>query len=190
MIIFGDSLTSGENNNNRSFADYLGIEKYATSGTCLDDYSIYPVKGGCVHQIWGNSDVFLLEYGINDAASLVTGYIGIESVKISIAKVCDLLQGSDVYFLMLSESLKDLMAFSTRYARYLNTEYLKDLYDITAEDYLWCYSRFCELMQRKFKTLYLLPDGFKEYDRDGIHPTDKGHRLIAENIERQLKKAT
>ena len=192
MIVFGDSYTSGENNGNVSFADYLGIEKYGISGICLDDYSIYPVKGGLISQIdscKGVENYFskvLIEYGVNDAASLVTGYVSIETVKVAIAKVCDLLKNADVYFLMLSCDFGDLMKFSIKYAKYLNSEYMKDLCDVTAEDFLWCYSRVCELLQRKFKTLYMLPKGFNEFDVDGIHPTDKGYRIIAEKLKQQL----
>jgi len=191
VIIFGDSLTSGENNGNVSFADYLqdfGIEKYGISGNCLDDYSIYPVRGGLVSQI--NEfcrGKILIEYGINDAASLVTGYASIVDVKIAIAKVRDLLQDSEVYFLMLTQNYRDLMAFSKRYAKYLNEEYLKGLMEVSACDYLGCYLRICELMIDKFKTIYMLPDKFNEFDTDGIHPTDKGYQLIAENVKKQLK---
>jgi len=188
MIVFGDSYTSGENNGFVSFADYLGIEKHGISGTCLDDYSIYPVKDGLVSQINNCKGTVLIEYGVNDAASLVTGYTTIETVKVTIAKVCDLLKDADVYFLMLSSNLRDMMSFSTRYVNYLNNDYLKDLYDITADDFLWSYTRFCEMMQRKFKTLYMLPEGFNEYDTDGIHPTDKGYRLIADYLKQQMER--
>ena len=188
MIVFGDSLTSGENNGNISFADYLGIEKRGISGTCLDEYSIYPASGGLLSQLHDFSGTVLLEYGINDAASLVTGYVDIAKIKVSIAKVYDLVK--DAYFLMLSSDYADMKLFSTRYAKYLNSDYLKDLYGIEADDFLWCYVRFCEMMQRKFKTLYMLPEGFQEYDKDGIHPTDKGYRQIAENLKKQLEKAT
>ena len=189
MIVYGDSYTSGENNNFVSFADYLEIEKHGISGTCLDEYSIYPVfNSGLLSQLHEYSGTILLEYGVNDAASLVTGYVTIETVKVTIAKMCDLLKNADVYFLMLSADLKDMMLFSKNYAKYLNNEYLKDLYDITADDFLWCYTRFCEMMQRKFKTLYMLPEGFKEYDTDGIHPTDKGYRLIADYLKQQMER--
>lgn len=187
MIVFGDSLTSGENNGFVSFADYLGIEKRGISGSCLDEYSIYPVfNGGLLSQLHDFSDTVLLEYGINDAASLVTGYVEIAKIKVSIAKVYDLVK--DAYFLMLSSDYKDMQLFSTRYAKYLNSEYLKDLYDIEADDFLWCYLRFCELMQSKYKTLYLLPKGFREYDTDGIHPNDKGYRQIAVYLKQQMRK--
>ena len=187
MIVFGDSLTSGENNGNISFANYLGIEKYGISGNCLGDYSIYPVRGGLVSQI-GNycTGKVLVEYGINDAASLVTGYASIVDVKIAIAKAADLLQKADVCFLMLTESYRDLVGFSKRYAKYLNEEYLKGLFEISACDYLGCYLRVCELMIGKYKTIYMLPDKFNEFDTDGIHPNDKGYRLIADNIKAQL----
>ena len=186
MIVFGDSYTTGENNNNVSFADYLGIEKHGVSGSCLGNYSIYPVNGCFLTEQHDCNDTILIQYGINDAASLVTGYVTVETVKIAIAKTYDLLKDKDVYFLELTESFRDLVDFSRRYAEYLTQDYLKDLCEIKTYDFLKCYMLFCQLMRKKFKVLYLLPDKFKEYDTDSIHPTDKGYRIIAENIKKQL----
>lgn len=42
------------------------------------------------------------------------------------------------------------------------------------------------LLRKKFKVLYMLPDGFRDFDEDGIHPTDKGYRIIAKHLEAQL----
>lgn len=187
MIVYGDSYTSGENNGNISFADYLGIEKRGISGSCLDEYSIYPVfNGGLISQLNNTNDTILIEYGINDAASLATGYIGYDTICIAVAKICDMLKGKDIYFLMLTKNRDDMARFSVNYAQYLNEDYLKDIYTVTARHYWDCYNSFCYIMRKKFKTIYMLPDGFREYDTDNIHPTDKGYRLIADNIKKQL----
>lgn len=187
MIVFGDSLTSGENNGFVSFADYLGLEKRGISGSCLDEYSIYPVfNGGLLSKLHDFSGTVLLEYGINDAASLVTEYTSLATVVVSIAKVYDLVK--DAYFLMLTDNDEDLMKFSANYANYLNNEYLKDLDKVSADEFCYCYLRFCRLMRKKYKTLYLLPKGFQEYDTDNIHPNDKGYRQIADYLKQQMER--
>ena len=187
MIVFGDSLTSGENNGFVSFADYLGIEKRGISGSCLDEYSIYPVfNGGLLSQLHDFNGTVLLEYGINDAASLVTGYVSLATIMISVAKVYDIVK--DAYFLMLTDNDEDLIKLSENYAKYLNEEYLQGLDKISADEFFASYLRFSRLMQRKFKTLYLLPAGFNEFDTDMIHPNDKGYRLIAKHLEDQMKR--
>ena len=45
-LFFGDSLTSGENNDGKSFVEYIPhSEKVGVSGTTIGEYSIYPVDG-------------------------------------------------------------------------------------------------------------------------------------------------
>lgn len=186
MIVYGDSYTLGENNGFVSFADYLRIEKHGISGTCLDDYSIYPVKDGLISQISDCTGEVLIEYGVNDAASLATGYVSKETIKVAIAKVRDLTK--DAYFLALTKNTDDLMYFSAQYAKYLTYDYLKGLFKISAIEFYDSYQWLCEVMGRTFKTFYMLPEGFKEYDTDGIHPTDKGYRLIADNLKQQMER--
>ena len=189
MIIYGDSFTSGENNNNVSFADYLKQGKCGISGSCLDEYSIYPVKDGSFLASYQScKEIVLLEYGINDAASLVTGYATADVIKVSIAKVADLLKDTNAYFLALTKKQSDLKSFCIRYANYLNHDYLKGLYTISDTAYQTSYELFIALMQEKFKMLYMLPDDFQDFDEDGIHPTDKGYKIIAEYLKAQLLK--
>lgn len=187
MIVYGDSYTSGENNHNISFADYLGIKKRGVSGSCFDEYSIYPVANGSfVSTYQDTNEIVFLEYGINDAASLAVGYIGIDTVKVALAKTVDLLKGKKPVFLSLSNDEKVLAKFSKRYADYLNKEYLKGLYDISPRAFYAAYQRICWYVQGFSETVYMLPSGFKSFDVDGIHPNDKGYKDIADNIKKQF----
>lgn len=34
----------------------------------------------------------------------------------------------------------------------------------------------------------MLTDNFQEFDKDGIHPTDKGYKIIAEHLRKQLER--
>lgn len=187
MIIYGDSYTSGENNGNISFADYLDLKKCGVSGSCLGEYSIYPVQGGSFLSSYKKSGkAVLLEYGINDAASLAVGYVSMDTIKVSIAKTVDLLKDNDVYFLALTKNEDDLKAFCERYVDYLNLDYLGGLYTVSDTAFQDGYKSFVALTQKKFKTLYMLPDGFQDFDKDGIHPTNKGYKIIAEYLKSQL----
>lgn len=188
MIIYGDSYTSGENNGNISFADYLGIESKGVSGTCLDEYSIYPVHGESFVSLYQKHDgIVLLEYGINDAASLTAGYVADNVIRVAVAKTADLLKDNDAYFLALTEDPIDLDSFCARYTNYLRDDYLKGLYPaLYANTFRRHYEFFISLMRKKFKTLYMLPSGFKDFDEDGIHPTDKGYKIIAEYLKSQF----
>lgn len=186
MIAYGDSYTSGENNNGISFADYLGIQKQGVSGSCLGGYSIYPVEDSLLSTFRPTTDTVLLEYGINDAASLLVGFASMDTVKVSAAKAVDIMCGADVFFLALTEDEEVLKSFCQRYVKYLNEEYLKGFYTVTATDFQSCYERFCTVMRTAFPVKYMLPQGFKDFDTDGIHPTDKGYKAIADNLSRQL----
>lgn len=188
MIVYGDSYTSGEDNNGVSFADYLKVAKCGVSGSCLGEYSIYPVYNGSFVSLYQNCQkTVLLEYGVNDAASLVAKYVDMHKIKIAVAQAADLLQNNDVYFLALTRSQRDLKSFCDRYADYLNNEYLRDLCVVQSEDYQNSYENFVAVMQKKFKTLYMLPDGFQDFSADGIHPTNKGHKTIATYLQKQLR---
>lgn len=155
MIIYRDSYTSGENNGFVSFANYLNQKKRAISGSCIGDYSIYPVRcSSFLEKYKKTQDTVLLEYGINDSASLVARYVSKDVVNVSLAKARDLLKYNEVYFLALTRNENDLLSFCKRYTKYLNFEYLKGLYFISEKDYYESYKYFVN-QAKKYSKSYI-----------------------------------
>ena len=99
-LFFGDSYTSGENNNTVSWVNYIGMHddyvNNAISGTTMGDYSLYPVKDhDLLHQLYQQTeeikkaDRIVLAYGLNDIAAVATGYTKIINVKVALIKCLD-----------------------------------------------------------------------------------------------------
>ena len=105
VVFIGDSMTSGENNNCKSYAHYYkemnsnnDVTILGVSGSCFGNYSIYPVESTLYTMIEKNEDILskadliVIEFGVNDAASVSLGYVDLLKVYISINRAVDYLK--------------------------------------------------------------------------------------------------
>lgn len=206
-LFFGDSLTSGDNNNHKSYVDYISdSKKIGISGTTIGEYSIYPVDGNSLlsqiprytKEIKEAENIFL-EYGINDSTAMLTNYVTGSKVLIDFVKAIDAIKqlnpNAKIYFLTVFGVSN---AFGETQTKYLNNEYLK---------------KYCEYKKQSYKPIEWVgvyygflgnvidPSGIEciemfendeqyldNLDEDGLHPNDKGYQIIAENIKKELYK--
>ena len=180
VVFIGDSLTSGENNNFRSYAhifqektkDY-NVSVLGVSGACFGDYSIYPVKESLFSMIDNNNDlirncdILFIEFGINDTAAVTTGYVDLTKVYISVVMSIDYIKqlndNVEIIFLFVDPSEK----YSLDYMSYLKCDYFKNyLIERTLDLDYWtyCYNKI------------------RHFDKDLIHPVEQGYAIIADSI--------
>lgn len=209
VVFIGDSLTSGENNNFRSYAhivkektDY-NVSVLGVSGACFGDYSIYPVKDTLFTLVDTNTEVIrdadylFIEFGINDTAAVAMGYVDLNKVYISIVRAVDYIKqlNKDVNLTFL---LVDVTReYSLKYLEYLKYDYFKDYpamsnsIDYDSWYYLnwdFTYKNIREFISESFNMI-LINEGVKsEYlDSDNIHPTERGYVIIANSIIEYIK---
>lgn len=208
ILFFGDSLTSAENNQFNGFVEKLKIKKYknfGVSGTCIGDYSLYPVGDNTLIQLLykktkyiKKADKIVLEYGANDITSVLCGYTTLNKVKIDLVKCVDYIRQinpkADIIFLTLGDN-KQQMAEGQ--CRYINYDYLKYCRLYSLCDYLqWIttYDKF-ELFVKEFiqnsslyqaHTIPLIKLDSSEISADGIHPNDAGYEKLARYLKGKI----
>lgn len=210
IAIFGDSFTTGQNNNWNGLATYIAdysgcwsLDNRAISGTTLGEYSIYPVDGDNLLSKLKRSIAFIkeanliiLEFGINDAVSLMIQNVSFRQVLVTIAKVDDFIRQTnpkaEVVFLKLTNDKQLLRDYAYLQQRYLSEYYMKDLiskYEMDSWDKL--YDMFIKAVEKRFKIVEMISNSpnflLTKLDSDRIHPTDEGYREIAQNIVKQLE---
>ena len=204
-LFFGDSMTSGENNGNVSYADYISNSiKIGVSGTTIGEYSIYPVDGNSllslipkhIKEIKEAENIFI-EYGINDTTSILVGNVKATQVLVAFVKALDYIKQinpeAKLYFLV-AENATISLALSQY--KYLRNDYMKNYWSEdagNAKDWAQLYEEFISVVVSKSDVKIIeMFNNDKEYrdnlDTDGLHPTDKGYRMIAENIKTELYK--
>ena len=206
-LFFGDSLTSGDNNGGKSYVDYISqSEKIGVSGTTIGEYSVYPVDGYSllsqihryVKEIEEAENIFL-EYGINDATAAMTAYTRGACMVIDFVKAVDAIKQINpkarLYLLTVTNAQE---AVGEAQARYLNEVYMKPYVAHVNERYKgteWTmmYSGFVRnVFEPSGIKMFNMFESNEEYDKyldkDGLHPTDKGYQIIANNIKKELYK--
>ena len=204
ILFFGDSITSGENNNFNGFVEKLNNKEcvnLGVSGTCLGDYSLYPVgKNNLIDLVIKekdkikDADIIFVEYGSNDISSVLLNYTNINNCLIELIKAVDSISqindNARLYFVSLGENKK---RFAKGQVDYLKNDYFKNLdkalfNDIKEEDlydkWLGDYNFFDFFVKKCIKNvidLPLLDDS--EIDKDNMHPNDKGYTKISKFIE-------
>lgn len=204
-LFFGDSLTSAENNNFIGYVEKLKLtnfKNYGVSGTTLDSYSLYPVGStDLLNMLIINesevkkADEIYLEYGTNDISSVITGYVNIERVLISLKKCIDYIRQVNpkalISFILISNKYKNIKLFAKNQINYLNNDYLKDTgIDMSVTDWIENYIRFANVVTKSVdKVLYLFNDILSKdfIDDDNIHPNDLGYQLIADNLRKDIQ---
>lgn len=201
-LIFGDSLTSGENNNFVGYVEYLNkmpelknalLKNFGVSGTCIGDYSIYPTgSNNLIQLLYKNSDQIkladsiFLEYGTNDITSLTADYINKSSIEIDLIKCLDYIKQINpdivIYFILLGDN-KVKMAKAQ--ADYINNDYLKSSnVRINGIRWLGNYVNFEKFVKNLDVKIIELPSLSSEMiDTDNMHPNDTGYLKIAEVLK-------
>ena len=203
-LFFGDSITSGENNNNISYVDYLKNSlKIGVSGTTMGEYSIYPVDGYSLlsqiprytKEIKEAKNIFI-EYGINDMMSIITGYVRPGNLTITFVKVMDYIRqlnpNAKIYFLSASKAIYPI---AKAQKRYIEGKYLVNYYGDFMNPFEYCksYNDFVDDVIRrdsdvKVIEMFTCEADFEEHidENDDLHPDNEGYKIIANNIRKEV----
>lgn len=204
ILFFGDSITSGENNNFNGFVEKLNKKEcvnLGVSGTCIGDYSLYPVGNNNFNELIikekdkiKDADIIFVEYGSNDISSVLLNYTNIKNCLIELVKAVDAISqindNAKLYFVSLGENKK---RFAKGQVNYLKNDYFKNIDDALFKDlneeelyekWLGDYNFFDFFVKKCIRNVINLPllDD-SEIDKDNIHPNDKGYAKISKFIE-------
>lgn len=199
VVFIGDSMTSGENNGCKSYAHYFqemnkdyNVTILGVSGSCFGNYSIYPVESNLYTMIDKNedtlykADLIVIEFGVNDAASVSLGYVDLTKVYISINRAVDYIrQISSAKLLFILAVNPDSIQFTDylfKYATYLNTEYLLDGINCQLLDLDNAYRSIYVFIKQNFNLITMDKDLYNNLDIDNIHPNDNGYKEFAERL--------
>lgn len=198
LVVFGDSLGQGVNNNNYSFADALSesgafesVEKCCVGSACIGPYQKDNVAAGysLVEQIErysasvASADIIMLEYGTNDIFSLLEGNItmGTMDDAATATTICGYLKKALERIRVLNPDARIIwlaLAWND-YARvksFAGTDFadIELLFEATA----------LKLARPYLSSVVPIMDGISEsdYSSDGMHPNTEGHKYIANRI--------
>ncbi len=197
-LFFGDSLTSGENNGFTGYVEYLekligeSCINLGVSGTCIGDYSLYPVgQTNLLQLLYKNEDTIrkadkiFLEYGANDISSICAGFTTLNVVEIELIKSLDFIRQLNnkaaIYFVTLG---KNSWSMARGQSDYLNYDYLKYLKP-QISDLEWDrkYHEFQLFIEHLPITFIEMPQLDKEeISDDNIHPNAAGYEKIAKKL--------
>ena len=203
VVFIGDSMTSGENNGCKSYAHYFqemnkdyNVTILGVSGSCFGNYSIYPVESSLYTMIDKNEDILykadliVIEFGVNDAASVSLGYVDLTKVYISINRAVDYIrQISSAKLLFILAVNPDSIQFTDylfKYTTYLNTEYLLDGINCQLLDLDNAYRSIYVFIKQNFNLITMDKDLYNNIDIDNIHPNDKGYKEFAERLTKYI----
>jgi lysophospholipase L1-like esterase len=205
LVVFGDSVGQGEDNDNYSYVDILresgmfsSVVKACASGACIGSYSLAaPIDAySLVNQIEryssdvADADVVICEYGGNDVFALLSGNIQIGSTTDSITSntICGNIKKaiSRIYELNPNVMIQWLHAFdlgnnATEHVDISGFEGLADsllLYSAGALPVVKASG--CRLL---ISNVWLHESLISN---DGIHPNESGQQHIAKTIMQNL----
>ena len=207
VIFFGDSLTEGSNSP-ISFVDTLRRTGYdcinrGISGTTIGEYSIYPVDGHSLSQLYpkdellSSVDSIILEYGINDVSSIMCGFTTLDVAIISFVKAIDginqINKEAKKIFLSISNDAEVVNEMAKRQCDYLANVYFTG-YDFSFPYTKWAdnYNILIKEISKRIEVVPMIDDiRFFDYNADcisddNIHPNYKGHTEIAFNIRQYI----
>lgn len=206
-VFFGDSFTSGENNNFKSYVNKLSVNGVAHnlgfSGSTIGDYSLYPVRECLYNLIYEypdisdmikNSDTVVLSYGINDISSVVVGYTSLLNVEIDLIKCLDYIKqinpNCNIKFITVSSKRNVLNKIAKSQVLYLEKYFNRTFnYESFISDYVDNFKKFGYIVNRMVDSVFTMFEHPFEYENnlssDNIHPNDKGCQIISDNLIKQ-----
>lgn len=207
LLFFGDSLIAGENSQ-YSFTDCITkhrVQNRAVSGTTIGEYSIYPVDGysllsqiGKYEEDIKRADFIFLGYGNNDVSAIMCGFATVQTVSVSLIKAVDWIYqiNPDIKnIIFLSPGSEEVIEErSIKMTKYLETEYFSNFnFKFPWRLYEDNYKKLLDNVKYTCDILHLFDDEMlKDMDaymsNDGLHPNEKGHSRIADNIIQKLSK--
>lgn len=198
LVVFGDSLGQGVNNDNYSFVNVLAesgvfgsVVKACVGGATIGPYQTDSAAAGysLVEQIERHSsdvisaDIIMLEYGGNDIFSLLAGNVTIGSADDSAAAVtiCGYMKKALERIRALNPDARIIwLAFAWNSFAYLRDRNGTDFAD--AE--LLFEATALKLARPYLSSVIPIMDGASasDYSNDGMHPNTDGHKYIANKI--------
>lgn len=209
VVFIGDSLTSGENNNFRSYAHIVkektnyNVSVLGVSGACFGDYSIYPVKDTLFTLVDTNTEVIrdadylFIEFGINDTAAVTMRYVDLNKVYISIVRAVDYIKqlNKDINIIFILADIDK--EYSLKYLSYLKYDYFKNYPTLSDPilrydcDWNYAYVMIRRFITTSFNTIFIDEAIKSKYlDVDNIHPKEEGYSMIADSIINYLEVMT
>ena len=210
-IFFGDSITSGENNNFKSYVDYLKLDGHITnngvSGTTFGRYSLYPVNDSSLETLLEgtnpqeatNTTIFI-SFGPNDCSSACLKYTTSTKILIDFVRCIDAIRqkfkGCEIIFLGISlnySKLTDIAQNQHDYLKLLYFEYIQSELNFKNFVHEWIlnYYLICKTAAKLCDGFYImLPSDFDmiaDMDNDKLHPNDEGYQKIAKKLNQELK---
>lgn len=198
LVVFGDSLGQGINNNNYSFVDVLSesgafesVEKCCVGGATIGPYQKYSAAAGysLVEQIErystsvASADIIMLEYGANDIQSMLAGNItmGTAGDSSTTTTICGYTKKAmerirelnpDVQIIWIAVTLNDF--------EYIRTKRGTDLADAA----LLFEAATLKLARPYLASVINAFEGVPSsgMSSDGAHPNTEGHKYVANQI--------
>lgn len=203
VVFIGDSMTSGENNGCKSYAHYFqemnkdyNVTILGVSGSCFGNYSIYPVESSLYTMIDKNEDILykadliVIEFGLNDAASISLGYVDPLKVYISINRAVDYIKQISsaklLFILAVNPESIQFTDYLFNYTTYLNTEYLLQGINCQLLNLDTAYRCVYSFIHQNFNLITMDKALYDNLDVDNIHPNDKGYKKFAERLTNYL----
>lgn len=204
VVFLGDSITSGENNNFKSYAHYFAeqfsdlynVTIRGVSGACFGNYSIYPVEDCLFTLIQNNidilssADILVIEFSMNDTASVSLGYVDLNKVYISINRAVDWIKqvSSAKIFFILPVSLyySEYTNYLKQYVDYLNNEYLLCGLRCNLQTFCTSYEQIIQFITNNFNVFYMNDFLVCNLDVDNIHPNNNGYKEFSRELVKYL----
>ena len=201
-IFFGDSLTAGTNCD-KKYTDFIpegwGVHNHAISGTTIGDYSIYPVDGYSLLDRIDKyksqvelADTIFIEYGSNDVSAIMCGFASEQMVIVSLVKALDWIKQlnpkAEIIFLIPGDE-EVVWYLATSMCNYLEHDYFgKFNFKFPVSKYVYIFMNLLKEVEKVCKVMYMFYTTMLNENYisdDNIHPNEKGHRHIAQNIIEQ-----
>jgi len=205
LLFFGDSLVAGENSE-YGFTDCITkhrVQNRAVSGTTIGEYSIYPVDGysllrqiGKYEEDIKRADFIFLGYGNNDVSAIMCGFATVQTVSVSLIKAVDWIYqiNPDVKnIIFLTPGSKEIIHNRSKaMCEYLEMDYFANYaFKFPVSVYEDNYQKLLDIVRYTCDILGMFDDemleNMDEYiSNDGLHPNEKGHSRIADNLMQKL----
>lgn len=195
-LFLGDSFTSADNCNKTGFTTFIKNTEtninLAVSGTCIGNYSPYPVDGYNLLDILiqnatliKKANSIFIEYGINDTSALCLKIVSIEQVKISLIKAIDYIsqlnKNCKIYFLVLDKTI--LKDYAKNQCDYLKMYTHKLIHWKTWKKW---YNKIVNIAD-EFCTTIVMLDTLQYMDKnDVLHPSIEGYKRIATILNKYI----